>query len=601
MSYDRGEWAVTREQALEEDAARVGEGENLVMGQPRGDIAEVEQELEECDAIVEATYTMPVQVHASMETHGAVVEYRGGDEATVYSSSQYINAVPGSASRPLELQASQVVGIVEHMGGGFGAKLSFGVAGLVACRLAKEAGAPIHLMLTREQEFVCTGNRSGSYQWMRGGANKDGSFVALDTLIRNLGGLGRGSHPGQPYLYAPKAFYTAPGFVRTHTNASCPMRAPGRPQASFAIESIVDELSHAVGFDPLEFRKKNLPDEVYHRQLDRVAREIGWSEHPNRTGPPPPDELPEKAIGIGFGVGAWDVPGQPDCQARVQIEPDGSVTAISGSQDIGTGTRTFLAGIVAEELGLPIEAVQQKLGDTRYGPAGLSGGSLTVPSLSPAVKDAAVKAKLALFERVAPLLETTPDNLRAAGEAVYLADDPSRRLAWKAVCATLTTGLSEVGEFRAELAGSGVHGAQAARVEVDTLTGEVRVLKMVAVQDCGIPLNRLTTRSQIQGAMIGSLSYGLLEERLIDADLGLQLNPGFVDYKIAGISDMPEFVAIIDDEDTRQKVTGIGEPPVVPGQSAIANAVFNACGARVRDLPITPDKVIERIAALREE
>ncbi len=598
VDYEVGEWSVTREQAIEQGTAPAFPGGMVGQGEPDGDAEAAEAALAECDAVVEATYTLPVQTHACLETHGAVVDYRGEGKAVVYSSSQHANGIPGPAGRVLELPANQVVGIVEHMGGGFGSKLWLTVVGHIACRLAKEAIAPVHLMLERGQEFLCTGNRSGSFQFLRGGANRDGKLKALVSEIQNLGGFGRGSHPGQPYVYPFEVHYTQPGWVHTNTNASVPMRAPGRPQASFAIESMVDELAYAIGHDPLELRKQNLPEEFYHRQLDRVAKEIGWADHPHRTAPPAPALLPEKAVGIGFAVGWWDIPGRSPNHVTIRIESDGSVTASSGSQDLGTGTRTFLAGVTAEVLGLPLEAVEVRIGDTRLGPAGASGGSMTVPGLSTACMEAVTKAKTALFERLAPLLETTVERLRAEDGKIADAEDGSKSMSWKEACSTLTSGgISEVGDFCEELASHGAHGAQAAKVEVDTLTGELRVLKMVCVQDCGLPLNRLATRSQMQGAMIGSLSYGLFEERVVDPWLGTSMNHSFLDYKIAGMKDVPEMMAIIDD-DPRQQVIGIGEPPVIPGQSAIANAVFNACGVRVRDLPLTPDKIVNGLATL---
>ncbi|MEW6073507.1 MAG: xanthine dehydrogenase family protein molybdopterin-binding subunit [Planctomycetota bacterium] len=598
VEYELGDWCADRAQALAEGAEPVSSSGNAFVEDAQGDRAAVEAALAACDAVVEATYTMPVQVHACMETHGAVVDYRGGDEAIVYASTQGTNSVPGPAARALGLAAGKVTAIVEHMGGGFGSKLRFGVAGLAACRLAREAGAPVHLMLDRSDEFLCTGNRSGSHQVLKGGATADGKLQALLSTVQNLGGIGRGSHPGHPFIYEPAVSFHQPGYVLTHTDAAVPMRAPGHPQASFAIESMMDELANALRLDPLEFRKQNVSSEVYRRQLDRAAREIGWAEHPNRRGPPAPSVRPEKAVGIGFGLARWGGGGRPGARVTVRIASDGSVTASAGSQDLGTGTRTYLAGIVAEELGLPLAAVEARLGDSRYGPAGASGGSTTTPSLAPAVKDAARRARDAFFAHLAPILGTRAERLRARDGAILAAEDGAKRLGWREACATLAAGeIAVTGEFQAELADSGTHGAQAAKVEVDTLTGEVRVLKMVAVQDCGLAVNTLAARSQIQGGMIGALSYGLLEERVIDPWLGLAMNASFVDYKVAGIKDVAELVAILDD-DPRERVIGIGEPPAIPGHAAIANAIFNACGARVRDLPLTPDKVLTALAAL---
>jgi xanthine dehydrogenase YagR molybdenum-binding subunit len=304
--------------------------------------------------------------------------------------------------------------------------------------------------------------------------------------------------------------------------------------------------------------------------------------------------VPEVATGIGFGVATWGGGGRRACQVDVRIEPDGSVVAACGTQDLGTGTRTYLAAIVAEELGLPTEAVTPRIGDSFLGMSVGSGGSATTGSLAPAVKVAAVKARRALAERVAAMLGAPPDSLIFAGGKISAADDAKgRSIAWREACAQLGSNALEVrGEWQQSLQASGVHGAQAAKVEVDTLTGDVRVIKMVAMQDCGLPLNRMAVRSQINGGVIEALSYALFVERVIEPWLGVPLNATFEDYKIAGSADIPELVAIIDDDDSREQAIGMAEPTIIPGQSAIANAIFNACGVRLRSLPFTNDKIL---------
>jgi xanthine dehydrogenase YagR molybdenum-binding subunit len=368
------------------------------------------------------------------------------------------------------------------------------------------------------------------------------------------------------------------------------MRAPGHPPASFFIESAIDELAYKLGLDPLEVRKKNLK-EPYLRQLDRVAREIGWDKHPNKT--KPGDPAASKCVGIGFAIAQWGGGGGKGTEVDVRIERDGSVSASVGTQDLGTGTRTLVAAITAEELGLQLGDVTPHIGSTKLGRAGGSGGSVTTGSLSPPVKDAAFNARVALAEHVAPTLGIPAERVRFADGRVFDANDAKKSLTWKQACATLPAeGLSARGKWRKELQASGVHGAQAARVEVDTQTGAIRVLDMIGIQDCGLPLNRAAARSQVNGGMVQALSYGLFEERVVDAKLGLFLNPSLEDYKIAASMEMPRMVSILDDEDTRTAPIGMAEATIIPGQSAIANAVFNACGARVRDLPMTPDKVL---------
>jgi xanthine dehydrogenase YagR molybdenum-binding subunit len=266
-----------------------------------------------------------------------------------------------------------------------------------------------------------------------------------------------------------------------------------------------------------------------------------------------------------------------------------------GSQDLGTGVRTYLAAIVAEELGLELSAVEARLGDNRLPKANASGGSVTTGSAAPAIKDAAHEARVAFAEHLAEVLGVDTGSVTFDGGVVRAGKET---LSWSAACETLPDeGLRARGVWREHLQASGVHGAQAARVRVDLETGRVRVEKMVCVQDQGLPLNRLALRSQINGGMIQALSYALLEERLIDPDLGLLLSDNLEDYKIAGSLEIPELVAIIDDDDERAAPIGMAEAVVIPGAAAIANAIHNACGVRLRHLPLTPTKVLEGLAA----
>jgi xanthine dehydrogenase YagR molybdenum-binding subunit len=582
---------VSYEQSTAENAPKVRKDGNRGSPETKGDEGDAEKALKGAAAVVEAHYSVPTQHHASLETHGVVVDYRGGDEATVYASTQATFSIAEDAARVLGLNENRVTAIVEHMGGGFGAKFGLGPAGQIACKLAKELKKPVHLMLSRSDEFVMGGNRSGNRATMKGGMSADGRLVALVTHADRLGGVGSGSYASQPYIYKSEKHFTAVSSVYTNTDSTVAMRAPGHPEASFGMESILDELAYKLKLDPLEVRKKNLADPVYARQLDAVAKAIGWGEHPHRTEPGPNDGGLQ--VGIGFGVATWSGGGRPECQVDVRVSKSGEVLASVGSQDLGTGTRTFIGAITAEELGLELADVVVKIGDSRMGRANGSGGSTTTASLAPAVEHAAWQVRVMMADKLADALRTKPERVRFAGGRVFDAEDASHGLTWKQACALLgADGVSARGVWQKNLASRGVHGAQAAKVRVDTLTGRVEVIQMAAMQDCGLPLNRAAIRSQLNGGMVQSLSYALLEERVIDPDLGIMLNANFEEYKLAAALEIPVMDAMIDDDDDRQAPIGIGEPAVIPGHGAIANAVFNACGARVRDLPLTPDKVL---------
>jgi xanthine dehydrogenase YagR molybdenum-binding subunit len=587
VDYEVLPHVVRADDALKEGAPKVYPEGNLEQRDSQGFATKVAAAWEKCDVVLEAEYRTPIVHHSCLETHGHMIDYRGGDTATVYASTQGTFTIPGDAAKELGLMESNVTAIVEHMGGGFGSKFGIGVEGALACRLAKQAKAPVKLMLTRQDEFLLAGNRSGSWQKFKAGVNKDGSLVALQALQYQLGGLGDGSQAGQPYIYNAANRYRERFAIHTNEDSSRAMRAPGHPQASYAIECLMDDLAYKIGMDPVEFRKKNLTDKVYHRQLDRGAREIVWDRR-NQT--PGSANGPLKR-GMGCGIGTWGGGGGPQCKVDVTIARDGSVTVAVGTQDLGTGTRTYTRAIVAEELGLQLIDVIEKIGNSTLGAANASGGSTTSASLAPAVKVAANKARMAMAEQLAPLLGSVKPEEISFGNGQVTGGGKS--LLWRQAAAALpAAGVTARGEWRADLAASGVHGVCFAEVEVDVETGRVRPIKMVHVQDIGLPLNRLAAESQINGGMIQSLGMALWEGRVMDAKLGIQLNPGFGDYKLPGCAEMPELVAIIDDEDKREAVIGVGEPSIIPSVGALANAVFNACGVRVHDLPITPDKIL---------
>ncbi|HEY3579050.1 MAG TPA: xanthine dehydrogenase family protein molybdopterin-binding subunit, partial [Pyrinomonadaceae bacterium] len=588
VTYEVLPHVVHAEAAARPEAPKVvAEENNLQQKAKNGDPDKAQAAFANADAIVEAEYTTPRVHHACLETHGMVVDYRGGDTATVYASTQGTFTIPADAAKELGLAESGVESRVQHMGGGFGSKFGIGTEGMFACRLSKETKAPVKLMLTRYDEFVMAGNRGGSIQKLKAGVKNDGTIVALKATQYRLGGIGQGSQAGQPYIYSMGDTYREMFALHTNEDSGIAMRAPGHPEASFAAESLVDELAYKIKMDPIAFRKKNLRDAVYHRQLDRGAKEIDWSRrNPVAGGNPGPLKR-----GIGCAVGVWGGGGNNQCKVDVAVARDGSVLVAVGTQDLGTGTRTYTRAIVAEEFGLSINDVKEQIGSSKLGSANPSGGSTTAASLSPSVKDAAIKARMMLAERVAPLLgNPKPEEILFANGNVSA---NGKSISWKQASAALpAAGITAHGEWRADLQSHGIHGACFAEVEVDVETGHIRPIKMVHVQDGGLPLNRLTLESQINGGMIQSLGMALWEGRVMDAQLGMQLNPGFGDYKLPGSLEMPELVPIIDDDDKREAVIGIAEGCIIPAVGALANAVFNATGIRVRDLPITPDKIL---------
>jgi xanthine dehydrogenase YagR molybdenum-binding subunit len=563
-----------------------------------------------------------VHTHSCLETHGVVAAWEG-EQLTVYASTQAIFAVREGIAEALGIDRKNVRVICEHMGGGFGSKLGPSATGsafsVVACRLARQAGAPVKLMLDRRQEHLCTGNAPSALMTVKVGAKKDGTLTAVHYQSWGSAGVAGGAGTAGPAgaLHGKNPNFKGEEWdVFTNAGPAAPLRAPGHSQGAFGIESAVDELADKLGIDPLELRKKNEASPVRSAQYDVGAKAIGWERRNRTAGDMSTGRLgaamgPRKR-GIGMANGNWYVFASENSNAQVRVHRDGSVEVITGCQDIGTGYRTAMTIVAAEELGIEPGDVTLRLGDTQFPEGPGSGGSVTLNSMAPVVRLAANQARGKLLELAAPLLGVAASELDAAHGKIYVASDtgsPASASKTKAVtfkqAAAKMSGESidclakrpkQYETFRGDLAGT-----QFAEVEVDTETGVVRVVKMVSVNDCGLPVNPLTAQSQVIGAMIQGASWALFENRVLDRNVGTMVNPNLEWYKVLAPADMFEAESILTpvaNLGNNTSTAGIGEPPIVPTLAAVANAVYNAIGVRIRELPITPDRVL---AALRSE
>ncbi len=595
VEYEVLPFIVDVEAATKEDAVRVHAGPNASKPrtQKRGD---VEKGFGDAAAIIEASYSTPVQTHSSLETHGSVAQWEG-DKLTVWASTQAIFGYRDELAESFKIPRENVRVITEHMGGGFGSKFGAGFEGLTAARLAKETGASVKLMLTREEEHLCTGNRPSSVQRIKIGASKDGLISALE--LRGHGTVGVGGNAGfsgpANRIYAIPNLLTEETDVFINAGSSAAMRAPGHPQGSFALEQAIDELAVKMGIDPLEFRKKNDANPVRQAEYDIGAKRIGWERRQPKPGAAPG---PRKR-GLGLGAAVWGGEGRQGPQVETRLYPDGRIEVRNGCQDIGTGTRTLIGLIAAEELQVPLADVTVKIGDTHYPVGVFSGGSVTAGSTTPAVRMATVDAKQQLFAALAPKLGAKPEDLELRDGRIVVGGKagPTLKEALAQVEPIIGKG-SRSPDFATF--SRGIAGVQFADVEVDVETGMIRVVKVVAVHDCGNPINRLAIESQIVGGVIQGISYALLENRQLDRNTGTMVNPNLEDYKISGSKDMPEIEPVIFDVANGLNnvgVFGLGEASNIPTAGAVANAVFNATGARVRDLPMTPDRVLSALAA----
>jgi xanthine dehydrogenase YagR molybdenum-binding subunit len=488
------------------------------------------------------------------------------------------------------------------MGGGFGAKFGAGVYGVMAARLAKKANLPVWLMLDRKEEHLCSGNRPNSVQNYTIGANNDGILKAVKLIAYGTAGVGTGAGAGGPAknLYRPEMVYTSESDVFINAGPGAAFRAPGHPQGTFAFEQAIDEIAYKIGIDPLEFRIKNTTfDEVRQYELKRGAEKIGWAKRSKRVNS---DNGPIKR-GIGVANSVWYYFYSGGHIITITVAKDGSVQLLNGAQDIGGGITTVLAMVTAEELGLNVEDINVKFGDTNLGQGPASGGSVTTASLTPAARKAAYAAKIKMFEIAAPLLNTDVNNLSLSNGKIFKINEPSNSLTWKQVASNIKgSQLTVVGERINDSRVDGVHwwisGVQFVDLSVDVETGIVNINKIVAIHDCGRPMDRLTLESQIHGGVIQGISYALYEDRILDQNTGVMVNPNLEQYKIAGIFDVPEIDCEVVDFNQGQNASGavgIGEPATIPTSAAIANAIYHAIGVRVRELPMTPDKILNAL------
>jgi xanthine dehydrogenase YagR molybdenum-binding subunit len=582
----------TVEQAMADTAPPIFEG-----GNTRSGAAEEEGDLEAgfkaAAHIVEATYSTQVQTHVCLETHGCVCEWNG-DQLTAWVSTQAVHGTREGFAQALGIPQANVRVITEYMGGGFGSKFGPDVQGVICARLAKQAGAPVKLMLDRKEEQLATGNRPSAYARIRAGVAADGTLTAFDAETWGTGGAGAGSGFPLPYIYVFPNRRRVHKDVYINAGQQRAMRAPGHPQGCFITEVLMDELADKVRMDPVEFRMKNLPPEapnaMWRRYFPMAAERFGWSRrHP--TGDPTPGPIKR---GFGCAANRWGGGGR-GTRAQCEIHPDGGVVMRCGTQDIGVGTKTLVAMITAETLGLPLSAVRAEIGDSAFPFSGGSGGSTTAPSVSPAIRVTAVKALEALAERVAPHLGVAAADLTASQGRVHAKGDPSKGLAWKEACKLLgTEPVSVNGEWQQGLSASGTSGVQMAEVEVDTDTGVTTVKRILCVQDCGLVVNQLTAESQCYGGIVMGIGFALFEHRILDRNTGRMVNPNMEWYLVPGMSDIPAIDIVLLNQPERG-VIGIGEPPTISTAAAIANAVANAVGVRIRSLPITPDKVLAAI------
>ena len=628
---------VDPEAAMEPSAPTIHEDMPLPKNLPEGadvknvcgyalvDMGDAEKAMAEADVVVEEAYETRMIHPQYLEPRIAAARPEEDGRITVWANAQAPFPVRTEVASLLGLPLNRVRVISTDIGGGFGGKGS-GVtssAGLepVCALLALTAGQPVMIVLDKAEETVSTTIRSGAKMWIKSGVRKDGTLVARQgKVVYDAGGYsGFGNQAGGRCTQMVGGWYRVPNVrmegytVYTNKQVCGPVRGPGGPQAAFALESHMDSIAARLGMDPIEFRLKNAPragdgivgvpklrDSSLGETLRIAAEKIGWGKV----------ELKENQ-GIGFATGAWIEGAGPGGGAVVKVNEDGSATVHIGKVDYGTAARFGIPMIVAEELGIPTDDVTVLNVDTDASPwdAGTVGSRSMLVSGN-AVKLAAEDARNQLLRMAASQLEASPEDLEIRDRQIRVKGTPSRSVPLASVATAAHNEIGDVigrGYFdsKASQADERARGSSqpftthAALVEVDTDTGNVKVLKYVAVHDVGFVVHPKAVDGQIEGAAAMSLGQALCEQVVHD-DLGRTLNPTFVDYLMPTVNMLPRIEAVTVPGYPGAGpygTKGAGEIGSVPPMACIANAIRNATGVRIHKLPLSPENVLR---ALRE-
>ncbi|MBD2084166.1 xanthine dehydrogenase family protein molybdopterin-binding subunit [Coleofasciculus sp. FACHB-542] len=574
------------------------------------------QALADAEVRIEETYRTPTEHHNPMETHATTAVWEG-DRLTIYDATQYNFGVRQAMATTFGIPEENVRVVCQFIGGAFGGKGLVWPHVTLAAIAARQVRRPVKLVLTREQMFTTVGHRAETEQQVALGATRDGRLTAI--AHRGISHTSTFEEFLEPYTVGTHMMYATPNLqakqslVRLNKGTPTFMRAPGESPGMFALESAMDELAYALKLDPIELRLRNHADTDPSNNLpwsskslkecyQLGAEKFGWSR---RT--PEPGSMRDGRYLIGMGMASATYPvNHFPASARVRILQDGTALVQSGSQEMGTGTATVMAQVAADALGLPVERVRFELGDTQLPRAPISGGSATMGSVGTAVHEAAQAARrkvleLARTDASSPLYNVPETDIAIEGGRLFRKSDRNQGETYQAVLTRQN--LPQVEEsfdakFNQAEKKYSMHsfGAQFAEVRVDPDFGEVRVTRFVGAFGVGQVINLKTARSQMIGGIVMGLGMALLEETVTDSRTGRIVNANLGEYHVPVNADIPAiesyFVEEIDPYINPIGAKGAGEIGITGVAAAVANAVYHATGKRIRDLPITPDKLL---------
>ena len=569
-------------------------------------LGDVEQGFKDADFIVEKETTTQAVHQGYIEPQAGVAHWQADGKLTIWSSSQGQFTIRDQTARFLGIPVSQVKAVPMEIGGGFGAK---GITYVepVAALLSRKSGRPVKIQLTRTEVFEGTGPTSGTQIKVKLGATKDGKLIAAEAeLIYEAGAF-----PGSPVTAGiqcmmgqydiPNAHLKAIDVVINRPKAAA-YRAPGAPASAFCMETALDELSEKLGMDPLEFRLMNSAKEGVRRVTGPMTPKVGYIEtlqaakdhqHYNT-------KLEGKLRGRGVASGFWGNNTGPSSAVAV-VNSDGTISLTEGSPDIG-GSRVAMAMHVAEVLGIAVEDIKPQVGDTdTIGFTSNTGGSSVTFKTGWACYEAAQSVKKQMIDRAAKIWEIPSEDVEYKEAVLQHKSDPELKLTFKQIAARMIpTGGPIVGSAGVNPPGPGPSiGVHVVDVEIDTDTGKVEILRYTAVQDAGKAIHPAYVEGQIQGGVVQGIGWALNEEYVYN-DKGVMLNSSFLDYRMPTSLDLPMIDTVIVEVANPNHpygVRGVGEVPIVPPMAAISNAIYDAIGVRMNDLPMSPDKVLEALWA----
>ncbi|WP_421939558.1 xanthine dehydrogenase family protein molybdopterin-binding subunit [Pedobacter sp.] len=585
-SYEQETFNTDLQKALKDANAK------KLQGQPnykRG----IENAYQTAEIKVEAEYNLPIETHNPMELHGIIADWKPNNQVTVYAKTQGVKATQNTIANVFKIPLGNIQVNSEFVGGGFGMGLRTWPLEIATVMASKHLGKPVKLVITRMQMFTMVGNRPAAFQKVGLGATKDGKLTGITHAAFGESSTYENFTEGvvnmAKFMYQCDNVNTAYTIVPVDLGVPIWMRGPGEATGAFALESAIDELAHALDMDPLDFRIKNDPeiDQQKNKPFSSKnikeaykigAEKIGWSQRKNKPG-----SIIDGAWQTGYGVsvGVFNA-NRGKASVKGVLKADGSLLLQSATSDIGPGTGTGMTLIAHKLLNIPVEKITFELGDSSLPPAPSQGGSATLSTVGSAVNDVCVALKSTIAELAAN------SNMSATANFVDV-------LKKNNLPSIEVTKESQAGKERDNysLYSFSIHFVQ---VKVHQLTGVVKVSKIVSVGDSGTIVSPKTARSQMVGGAVGGIGMALTEESVIDHRYGRYINNNFADYHVPVNADVPEIeVHFINKPDpiiNPMGAKGMGEIALIGFSAAVANAVFNATGKRIRTLPITPDKVL---------